>query len=114
MKLKNFDAKQFLLEKGERAGLGVALGLLVLLILASLFLPGKGFFSGSPAVKESALKQLTTQVQTALANNSPTDADLPPKKAEGKDKEKAADKFTFNTLAPDEYAIASLFAPGGE
>ena len=35
MKLKDFDYKQFLIQKGERVALGVAVGLMAMMILVS-------------------------------------------------------------------------------
>ncbi len=43
------DFKQVLLQHGERIGIGVAGALAGLMIVMSLFWPGSGVFSGSPA-----------------------------------------------------------------
>ena len=66
MNLKEFDAKQFLLEKGERVGLGVAVTLMVLMLIFSLFMPSRGFFSGSPSKNAEVLESGSKQLQTAL------------------------------------------------
>ena len=66
MNLKEFNAKQFLLEKGEQVGLGIAVTLMVLLLIFSLFMPSKGFFSGSPAAKAQVLNKDATTLETAL------------------------------------------------
>ncbi|HWG43175.1 MAG TPA: hypothetical protein VN688_10350 [Gemmataceae bacterium] len=84
MNLKEFDAKQFLLEKGERVGLGIAVTLMVLMLIFSLFMPSHGFFSGSPAAKAQPLKDGASSLQTALRTTKPrpgTD-DSPPVKSE--------------------------------
>ena len=39
---KEFDYKQFLMEKGEHVGLGVAVGLMVLMLIWSLIPTGEG------------------------------------------------------------------------
>ncbi|HTU88619.1 MAG TPA: hypothetical protein VMF69_00845 [Gemmataceae bacterium] len=83
MSLKEFDAKQFLLEKGERVGLGVAVTLMVLMLIFSLFMPSKGFFSGSPAAKAKELNQSTDRLDNDLRTSQPRDSDLPEKR-EGK------------------------------
>src|SRR5437764_10563455 len=77
MAIKDFDAKQFMLQKGERVGLGVALFLMVLLIIVSLFLPSRGFFSGSPKEKAEVLEKTATTVQNQLRSSQPTDDDKP-------------------------------------
>ncbi len=84
MNLKEFDAKQFLLEKGERVGLGIAVALMVLMLVFSLFMPSRGFFSGSPAANAKPLEEGSTKLKTALSNrnNKPGPADSPPDKAE--------------------------------
>lgn len=83
MSLKEFDAKQFLLEKGERVGLGVAVALMVLMLIFSLFMPSNGFFSGSPAAKAEVLKKGTEQLETALRTRQPSDNDKPEKREGG-------------------------------
>lgn len=82
MNLKEFDAKQFLLEKGERVGLGIAVTLMVLMLVFSLFMPSKGFFSGSPAKNAEVLEQGSKQLQNALNSAQPTERDLPGKASE--------------------------------
>ena len=77
MSLKEFDAKQFLLEKGERVGLYVALGLMAAMVVFSLFMPSKGFFSGSPAGKAEPLQQGTKNLENALAFGPARPDDLP-------------------------------------
>lgn len=77
MNLKEFDAKQFLLEKGEQVGLGVAATAMALMLIFSLFMPGKGFFSGSPKTMAKALKEETNRLETALRTSQPSPNDLP-------------------------------------
>lgn len=74
MSLKEFDAKQFLLEKGEQVGLGLALTLMVLMLIFSLFMPSKGFFSGSPSAKAEPLAAGTKSLQNQLDNREPPDS----------------------------------------
>src|SRR5438128_121956 len=69
MALKDFDYKQFLLERGERVGLYAAGGLGFLLIFLSLIWPGKALFNASPkpAAEEmsKSAKEKNNLVQTA-------------------------------------------------
>jgi hypothetical protein len=103
MSMKDFDAKQFLLQKGERVGLGVALGLMVLLIVFSLFIPPNGLFSGSPVEKAESLSKVTTDVQNQLRTNRPGDNDKPGK-AE-------LIQFVSKSLDPHDYEVETLFQP---
>jgi hypothetical protein len=105
MSLKEFNAKQFLLEKGEQAGLGVALTLMVLMLILSLFMPSKGFFSGSPKTKAAELNNSTKQLEDRLATSQPGEKDLPEKR-EGK-------LIALDTqgLVPDNYATEIWFEP---
>ncbi len=105
MSLKEFDAKQFLLEKGERVGLGVAVGLMVLMLIFSLFMPSNGFFSGSPSAKASALKTGTEQLETALSTRTPGDNDKPEKREGGMP---TLDK---SLLDPENYVALAWFEP---
>jgi hypothetical protein len=79
MNLKEFDYKQFLLEKGERVGLGIAVTLMVLMLIFSLFMPSRGFFSGSPSEKAKVLEDSSKALQTKLNTLQPGPDDLPPK-----------------------------------
>lgn len=105
MSLKEFDAKQFLLEKGERVGLGVAVTLMVLMLILSLFMPSKGFFSGSPAGKAKELNNTTADLDNRLKTSQPQEKDLPEKR-EGK-------LIAFNTsgLDTDNYGTELFFEP---
>lgn len=106
MSLKEFDAKQFLLEKGERVGLGVAVTLMVLMLIWSLFKPPNGFFSGSPATKAKELNKSTSDLENALATRTPGPNDKPEERGEGK-------LIALDTqgLNPDSYATAMWFEP---
>ena len=77
MNLKEFDYKQFMLEKGERVGLGVAVSLMVLMLIFSLFMPKKGFFSGSPSKNAEALSSGSKQLDSALNTAQPSESQLP-------------------------------------
>jgi hypothetical protein len=108
MAIKDFDAKQFMLEKGERVGLGVALFLMVLLIIVSLFMPARGFFSGSPKEKAAVLEKSAASVQSQLRSSLPSDADKP-----GDPKVTMTAVKEFNPITGQDYttAFAGLFAP---
>jgi len=105
MSRKEFDMKQFLLEKGEQVGLGVAVTLMVLMLILSLFMPNQGFFSGSPAAKAKELNERTEQLETALRTNQPKESDLPETR-EGK----LIDLDT-TLLLPDNYPTGTWFEP---
>ncbi|MHB1422866.1 MAG: hypothetical protein ACYC3I_06670 [Gemmataceae bacterium] len=102
---KEFDYKQFLLEKGERVGLGVAVALMVLMLVFSLFMPSKGFFSGSPAAKAKELKGSTDQLETAMRTKTPGSNDLPEK---GEDR---LIKLDTTYLQPEYYKTEGWFEP---
>lgn len=106
MNLKEFDYKQFLLEKGERVGLAVAGSLAGLILILSLFMPGKGFFSGSPATKAATLEEGATKLQSKLASAEPTKDDLP--RGEAKDNLIPLDT---KTLPPQVYETTTWFEP---
>jgi hypothetical protein len=72
LKLKEFDFKQFLLEKGERVGLYVAGGLALLMIVLSLFLPGRGVFTLGRAGKTADdLNKTAKEKRNAVASAAP-------------------------------------------
>jgi len=71
------DMKQFLLQRGEHVGLGVAGGVALLLVVLSLFMPGSGFFNESPETKAKEIKVVTEQVSRLLQTNTPKETDLP-------------------------------------
>ena len=108
MSLKEFNAKQFLLEKGERVGLGVALTLMVAMLIFSLFMPSKGFFSGSPVANADELKKSTEQLDTALRTKEPAPSDKP-----DTDKNRLI-KLDTTYLQPSNYATVPWFTPSGK
>lgn len=105
MSLKEFDAKQFLLEKGERVGLGVALTLMVLMLIFSLFMPSKGFFSGSPAAKAEVLDKGAKDLEMALRTREPQPSDKP------EDTTGRLIGLDTTYLKPDNYEVLSVFEP---
>ncbi len=57
MALKDFDYKQFLLERGERVGLYAAGGIAFLLIFLTLFWPGAAIFHANPKPEAKLIKE---------------------------------------------------------
>src|SRR4051794_7772496 len=107
MAIKDFEAKQFMLEKGERVGLGVALFLLVVLILYNLFLPPNGFFGGSSSANAKVLADATDRVDHGMKTNEPKDADKPPP-IQGD----LTSKYNVDFLRPEEFRLKNeLFTP---
>jgi hypothetical protein len=104
MNLKDIDYKQFFLEKGEKVGVGVAVGLMSLLIIAGLFLPSHGFFSGSPSDNAKALKTIADNVDNGLRTNRPGPNDLPPTDSHTK-----LINLETTALEGDKYQVAGLF-----
>src|SRR5690348_5731184 len=105
MSMKEFDYKQFLLEKGERVGLGVAVTLMVLMLIKSLFMPGGGFFSGSPTEKARALKDGTDKLGFDLHNKQPGPTDLP------ESREGRLINIDTRELDPDKYQTQPFYEP---
>jgi hypothetical protein len=68
MALKNFDAKQFLLEKGERVGLYVAAGVMALFLVLGL----KNVFTSSAGANEKALKDLIASTKNKINTSQPS------------------------------------------
>jgi hypothetical protein len=69
----DFDFKQFMLDKGERFGMGVAVGLMVLLIILGVF-SGLGKTSPLPKLKENAEKldmEVRRTAPTTIPINEP-------------------------------------------
>src|SRR5579885_3293265 len=73
MKMKEFDFKQFLLEKGERVGLYAAGGIALLMIILSLFMPHKGILSDSPRGRAEAISTIAQQKKRDVAQNAPSE-----------------------------------------
>lgn len=80
MAKSKLDFQQVLLRHGERIGLGLAGGVTALLVVLSLFMPNKGFFSGSPSARAKDLDGVSTLVDQKLRdpNNLPGESDKPP------------------------------------
>src|SRR5947209_19202308 len=70
--------QQLLLEKGERIGLCVAGGLAFLLLVLTLFLPGKGLFSGTASGHSDELTKKVPEVKSKHAQAQVTEGDKPP------------------------------------
>ncbi|HEY7423592.1 MAG TPA: hypothetical protein VH682_05050 [Gemmataceae bacterium] len=105
MNLKEFDAKQFLLEKGEQVGLGIALTLMVLMLIVSLFLPSRGFLSGSPVAKAQPLVDGSKSLDSALRTRELPEQERPPKP------EDRLITLDTNALRPLFYGTAAWFEP---
>jgi hypothetical protein len=106
MSMKDFDWKKFFLEKGEKVGIGVAGGLMALLVLTGLFLPGHGFFTAAgPAKNAKDLDDLSKDLKNKLATNKPTDKDDLP------DPESAKRRIQLDTkrLDSEDYEMAGIF-----
>jgi hypothetical protein len=71
--LKDIDYKQFLLEKGERIGLYVAVGLMALFLVLGLGIKGLG--SGSPSANADKLSDLTKKGEQAIRDSKPNPKD---------------------------------------
>src|SRR4051794_7437182 len=93
MRLKNFDAKQFLLEKGEFVGLYTAGGLAALMLLCGLFWPGYGFLGNGASANAGVLKKETESSWAKLRNATPPTDD-------GIDKDAAAKLLAEANLKP--------------
>src|SRR5947209_7052214 len=71
MAMKDFDFKSFMLQKGERVGLWTCVGLGAAFLILSLFMPGKGFFSGSPSANAGDIKNKSKDKQQLILNARP-------------------------------------------
>jgi hypothetical protein len=67
-RLKDFNYKDFLLRYGEYVGFGAVAALIVLLLVLYLFLPGKGFLSGSPTANAKELSDLSKGLDSKIKN----------------------------------------------
>ncbi len=74
-KLKEFDFKGFLLEKGERVGLYAAGAIAFLMIVVSLFWPGNGLLSPSPRKKADEMVATAGQKKQQIVTAKPGDAE---------------------------------------
>jgi hypothetical protein len=98
----NVDFKKLMLEKGEKIGLGVAVGFMLLLIIFGLFMPDKGFFSGSPSENARKLKTESTRVKDRMVRAEP-DPSLRVVPADVKDIGTAKPLVASAYLAPGDY-----------
>jgi hypothetical protein len=67
--LKNFDWKQFLLQRGEQIGLYVAAGIMVLM----LFFGMRGVFSSGAGANANSLTQKSNSTRTLIQTSTPTE-----------------------------------------
>jgi hypothetical protein len=95
-----FDFKEFLLQKGEKVGLWTCVGLGVLMLGYSLFMPGKGFLSGSPGSNAKELEDISVQKDNLIASNRPS-GELP---------EQVIDPRLRGTIKPPYTMVASFYA----
>jgi hypothetical protein len=95
-----FDFKEFLLQKGEKVGLWTCVGLGVLMLGYSLFMPGKGFLSGSPGSNAKELEDISGQKDNLIASNRPS-GELP---------EQVIDPRLRGTIKPPVTIVASAYA----
>src|SRR6516225_4854937 len=73
---KDFDFKQFMLAKGERVGLWVAVGLMVILVAIGAY---STFTSASPTGVAEMIQQKRKNVEIRIANGeNTTSPNLPP------------------------------------
>lgn len=109
MNFLKLDWKKLLLEKGEKIALGTALTLGSLLLLTSLFWPGKGFFSSSSTKNAEKLTSQVTQVKNRMSSpsNVPSGADAPAKEKLESDNLPRLKKFSIPD--PEKYQVANLF-----
>ncbi len=109
LNLKNFDWKKFLLEKGEKVGLGVALFLGLYFLITSLFWPGNGLLATSPSENAKLLTDQAAKVENALRSNQPGTGHKPT------DPNAALPELaTYKVKDPDKYQVAMLFHPPHE
>jgi hypothetical protein len=109
MKLKEFDFKGFLLQKGERVGLYAAGGIAVLIVLLSLFWPGKGLFSPSPKTSANEISQGAADKKSAVVRAAPSQAEAEELRKVPGELQKQASSVAED---PGEFRlVAELFAP---
>jgi hypothetical protein len=65
----DFDWKNFLLQKGEKVGLGVGAGIMLLMLVFGL----NGFWRWSPGANAKTLNDKTEQARRLIASNTPRD-----------------------------------------
>ncbi len=102
-----FDMKQFLLQRGELVGLGIA-GLLLLGVGVTSLIAGLA--AGRPSKLAEELNKTTEEVQNALLNNRPTDSDDMPK---GDPASKITEFNASKIEDPTPYLVASWTESSG-
>src|SRR6266849_2113793 len=65
----DFDWKEFLMQKGEKIGLGLGVAVLGLMLVVGL----KGAFSASPSSNAADLNKKTAEANRKLKENQPRD-----------------------------------------
>jgi hypothetical protein len=68
----DFDWKTFMLQKGEKVGLGVGVGILALMLIFGV----KGVFSSSPSANAKTLNDKTDAARRLIASNTPRDKSI--------------------------------------
>jgi hypothetical protein len=109
MALKDFDYKQFLLDRGERVGLYAAGGLGGLLIFLSLVWPGKALFNASPRPAANELAQAAKDKNNRVQTAAPSESEKTQLREVPAELMKDASSVAED---PDNYRIATdIFAP---
>jgi hypothetical protein len=109
LKLKEFDFKGFLLEKGERVGLYAAGGVAFLMLVLSLFLPGKGLLSPSPRTKADSISKTASDKKNSVVQARPSEAEADDLRKVPGELQKQAANIAED---PDDFRmVAELFAP---
>jgi hypothetical protein len=105
---KKLDLKRVFLERGEMIGLGVAVVIGLLLLVKSLFLPGRGLFSPGASEKVKALKGPTEVAERKLRD--PENKPSKPEEIAPSDQEAKAKliKPNLDQLASAEFRGAPL------
>src|SRR5262245_42730148 len=94
MGMKDFDYKQFLLEKGERVGLGVAAAFGALLIVFGLV---SGLSGGSASGTQAQIDKERTSAKNRIDIAAPNPEDA------NKDQKELAAQVTFDELDPSKF-----------
>jgi len=110
MAMKDFNFKQFLLEKGERVGLYAAGGIALLMIVLSLFWPHKGLLSDSPKASAEAITKVAKDKKDQAGTAGP--GTLAPSDAEKKNLREVDPQLQkqAGSVAQDPNAFRMLFA----
>lgn len=100
MGLKDLDFKQVLLQKGERIGLGVAVGIMALLLIYGV---GKGLGSASSASTAKEIEDLRASADNRIMSSEP--APVPPETYQSF----IDGTISFWRIHPEEYALRTPF-----